>query len=178
MRMCGEVQNCPRICKASKFWAHRLVTLIMCGLTWTVPSETTRHFWTLQDVQAAWLLLLHRVSARANFLVRVVEPASAREFCDIHDNRMWQCLEAILQTRFADVEEVRNFGSLPMVLGGIGLRSTARTSKPAYWASSIGGASGDTILACSGRHETGVVRGHGIRTTILAGDVSWGTPST
>ena len=42
--------------------------------------------------------LLHCASARANYLVRVVEPASAREFCDIHDDRMWQCLEAILQT--------------------------------------------------------------------------------
>ena len=83
----------------------------------------------LQDVQAAWLLLLHCASARANFLVGVVEPASAREFCDIHDDRMWQCLEAILQAPFAYVEEVRNF-SLPMVLGGIGLRSAARTSKP------------------------------------------------
>ena len=101
----------------------------------------------LQDVQAAWLLLLHCASARANYLVRVVEPASAREFCDIHDDRMWQCLEAILQTRFADVEEVRNFGSLPMVLGGIGLRSAARTSKPAYWASW-----GDSLAMIRRRH--------------------------
>ena len=101
----------------------------------------------LQDVQAAWLLLLHSASARANNLVGVVEPASAREFCDIHDDRMWQCLEAILQSRFADVEEVRNFGSLPMVLGGIGLRSAARTSKPACWASW-----GDSLAMIRRRH--------------------------
>ena len=95
----------------------------------------------LQDVQAAWLLLLHCASARANSLVRVVELASAREFCDIHD--------AILQTRFADVEEVRSFGSLSMVLGGIGLRSAARTSKPAYWASW-----GDSLAMIRRRHPT------------------------
>ena len=43
MRTCGEVQNCPHICKESKFWAHRLVTLNMCGRTWTVlprPPDT------------------------------------------------------------------------------------------------------------------------------------------
>ena len=97
-------------------------------------------------MQAAWLLLLHCASARANYLVRVVEPASAREFCDIHDDRMWQCLEG-LQTRFADVEEVRNFGSLPMVLGGIGLRSAARKSKNACWASW-----GDSLAMIRRRH--------------------------
>ena len=150
MHTCGEVQNCPHICKASKFWVHRLVTLT------THMDRTARDHQTLldripllQDVQAAWLLLLHCASARANYLVRVVEPASAREFCDIHDDRMWQCLEAILQTPFADVEEVRSFGSLPMVLGGIGLRSAARTSKPAYWASW-----GDSVAMIRRRHPT------------------------
>ena len=33
LRTCGEVQNCPHICKASKFWAHCLVTLTLFGRT-------------------------------------------------------------------------------------------------------------------------------------------------
>ena len=86
------------------------------------------------DVQLSWLLLLHCASARANYMTRVVEPGSARSFCEAHDVGIWQCLEEILQNPLAQAGETKNFGSLPMVLGGIGLRSAAR-SMPAYWAS-------------------------------------------
>ena len=84
----------------------------------------------IQDVQCAWLLLLHRASARA----RVVEPGSTRNFCEVHDASLWKCLEAILQMPLEGAE-VKSIGSLPMVLGGIGLQSAMRTSTPAYWAS-------------------------------------------
>ena len=46
-----------------------------------------------------------------------------------------QCLEEILQNPLAQAGETKNYGSLPMELGGIGLRSATRTSAPAYWAS-------------------------------------------
>ena len=39
----------------------------------------------VQDVQAAWLLLVHCAAARANCVARVVEPGSAEPFCRRHD---------------------------------------------------------------------------------------------
>ena len=87
------------------------------------------------DVESSWLLLLRCASARANYMTRVVETGSARSFCEAYDVGIWQCLEEILQNPLAQVGETKNFGSLPIVLGGIGLRSAARTSMPAYWAS-------------------------------------------
>ena len=43
----------------------------------------------VQDVQAAWLLLVHCAAARANYVARVVEPGSAELFCRRHDQ--FQC---------------------------------------------------------------------------------------
>ena len=96
----------------------------------------------LQDVQAAWLLFLHCASARANYVVRVVEPVSTLNFYETHDERLWNCLEAILQTPLEDAD-VKSFGSLPMVLGAV------RTSTPAYWASW-----GDSLAMIRRRHPT------------------------
>ena len=42
------------------------------------------------DMQAAWLLLSHCASARANFVLRTVRPELAREFCVSHDAAMWE----------------------------------------------------------------------------------------
>ena len=57
-----------------------------------------------------------------------------------------QCLEKILQNPLIQAGETKNYGSLPMVLGGIGLRSATRTSAPAYWASWSEGTSRDAVL--------------------------------
>ena len=64
-------------------------------------------------------------------MTRVVEPGSARSFCKVHDVGNWECLEEILQNPLAQAGETKNFGSLPMVLGRIGLRSAERSSRPA-----------------------------------------------
>ena len=89
----------------------------------------------LHDVQAAWLLLVHCAAARANYVARVVEPGSAEPFCQRHDAGLWQCLCAILQISPDQGEDVVGAASMPLVLGGLGLRSACRVSQPAYWAS-------------------------------------------
>ena len=38
-----------------------------------------------QDVQSAWLILLHCAAARANYLLRVVRPALVKKFEENHD---------------------------------------------------------------------------------------------
>ena len=39
----------------------------------------------VEDVQSAWLLLLHCACARANYLLRVVRPSAAAGFAETHD---------------------------------------------------------------------------------------------
>ena len=51
----------------------------------------------VEDVQSAWLLLAHCAAAMANYLCRVVEPATVVDFCRTHDERLWRCLCSIVQ---------------------------------------------------------------------------------
>ena len=50
----------------------------------------------MRDLQSAWLLLLHCVTAEANYLLRVVEPQAVAEHARLHDNGTWNCLCHIL----------------------------------------------------------------------------------
>ena len=91
---------------------------------------------SVADVQSAWLLLLHCAAARACFQLRVVGPSAVEEFARHHDQSLWQCLSDILQADLDQcTEEVREAATLPLSLGGLGLRSAMRMSEPAYWAS-------------------------------------------
>ena len=89
----------------------------------------------LADLQASWLLLLHCAAARANYLLRVVEPGAAAQYASSHDEGLWNCLCAILQVDSVQTWATRDAATMPLVLGGIGLRSAMRTRKPAFWAS-------------------------------------------
>ena len=91
----------------------------------------------VEDVQSAWLLLVHCASARANHVVRVVEPQMAAAFCQRHDAGVWECLCRILHISPEQGDDVT--ASMPFVLGGIGLRSACRGSTPAFWARHIAG---------------------------------------
>ena len=66
---------------------------------------------TVPDIQSAWLLLLHCASARANCCIRVVRPKLVNTFAD---QELWQCLCTTV---------TRATASLPLSLGGMGLRS-------------------------------------------------------
>ena len=87
----------------------------------------------IQDVQSAWLILLHCATARPNYSLR---PALVRRFAENHDARLWRCLCQILHIPEGQCEATaRTTNTMPLVLGGMGLRSAMRTSLPAYWAS-------------------------------------------
>ena len=87
------------------------------------------------DLQSAWLILLHCAAAKANYLLRVVEPQSVAAYARAHDEGIWSCLCALLDISPIQEDSVRSCGNLPLVLGGLGLRSAARISVGAYWAS-------------------------------------------
>ena len=89
----------------------------------------------ITDLQSAWLILLHCASARANYLLRVVEPQSVVAYARTHDDVVWTCMCALLNINTTQEEDIRSCANLPLVLGGVGLRSATRTSVSAYWAS-------------------------------------------
>ena len=89
----------------------------------------------VKDPQSAWLLLLHCASARANYMLRSVDPDRTGEFARAHDEGIWQCAYDILQIEAAQTDTVRSIASLTLVLGGLGLRRSERVRSSAYWAS-------------------------------------------
>ena len=102
---------------------------------------------TVPDVQSAWLLLLHCASARANNQLRVVRP-EVKSFAESHDQGLWRCAIVGVPSETCDVL-TRATATLPLSLGGLGLRSAARTRGPAYWASSA-----DTLSMVQARHPS------------------------
>ena len=90
----------------------------------------------VKDVQGAWLLLVHCASARANCFFWSVRPEAVAEYAGLHDAGLWECLSRILQVDLSTCDQdTHDVATLPLALGGLGLRSAERTSVPAYWAS-------------------------------------------
>ena len=87
----------------------------------------------VDDIQSAWLLLLHCANARANYQIRLVTPEGVEAYARAHDDRIWQCLCELL--KWDPAEDGREIANLPLVLGGLGLRSASRLREPAHWAS-------------------------------------------
>ena len=77
----------------------------------------------------------HGLCCRANCLLRVVRPDAVQSFAVGHTNALWACLRNILGSSVDLNPTLRDVGTLPLSLGGMGLRNTERTSPPAYWAS-------------------------------------------
>ena len=87
------------------------------------------------DVQSAWSLLLHCAGGRANYLLRVVRPELVGRFALGHNEGLWECLKRIMKLEGDVRDTVKDITSLPLALGGLGLRSATRTSESAFWAS-------------------------------------------
>ena len=76
---------------------------------------------TVPDIQSAWLLLLHCAAARANYCR--VRPDLVDNFDQSHDQGLWQCLCTIMDVPEDGDPVTRATASLPLSLGGLGLRS-------------------------------------------------------
>ena len=132
---CGAELRCRRKSKGSRCWGHLLVTMISC----LFAGQDVRNIKfcaipTMPDVQSAWLLLLHFASARANYYLRIVRPELVATFSRTHDEGFWKCLSTIVDVSIDTCETLmRATATLPLSLGGLGLRSEARTQLAAYW---------------------------------------------
>ena len=55
-------------------------------------EELLRRIPAIQDVQAAWLLLLYCAVPRVNYWLRTVQPELTASFAERHDKDVWTCL--------------------------------------------------------------------------------------
>ena len=59
-----------------------------------------------------------------------------RHFAERHDESIWTCLCQILGVHNDESDAIaKQTATLPLSMGGLGLRSAVRTSVPAHWAS-------------------------------------------
>ena len=85
-------------------------------------------------------------------MLRVVRPELVQGYAEGHDRGLWTCVCRLLGT---DVENARSreLASVPLSLGGLGLRSATRTREAACWASWA-----DCLFMVRNRHPVGVDR--------------------
>ena len=90
----------------------------------------------LPDLQSAWSLLVHCAASRANYFLRVVPPELERSSpAHMTDPCGHVCVNMMGIAEDACETTAREAASLPLALGGLGLRSARRTHPSAYWAS-------------------------------------------
>ena len=91
---------------------------------------------TVPDLQCAWQILLQSGHPRANHTMCTLPPSVSVEYCRAHDEGIWATVKALLDGIPAHEEEdSRQLATLPMRMGGLGLRSAVRCAPAAYWAS-------------------------------------------
>ena len=87
------------------------------------------------DLQCAWQILLQSANPRGNHTIRTL----AEGYAHAHDEGIWSTARKILANLQGSVAErgdrARLLASLPMRMGGLGLRSAVRCSRAAHWAS-------------------------------------------
>lgn len=89
----------------------------------------------VHDPQCAWLLLTYCAVPGANHFLRVLPPSEVQDYAQRHDDAVWQCFCQVLGVgRLATDRLGRAVASLPARLGGLGMRSAARTAPAADWA--------------------------------------------
>ena len=71
-------------------------------------------------------------------MLRTLPPSQSTSYAESHDTRMWTCARKLLQISAAneqDLSVAQQLTTLPMRLGGLGLRAAVRTAPAAYWSS-------------------------------------------
>ena len=89
---------------------------------------------SVPDLQSAWALLLHCAAARATYLLRTLPPEAVARFADAHDAGLWRCMCLLLRIPEDQDAVTKLIAILPLVSGGLGFRSAARTRQADFWA--------------------------------------------
>ena len=135
------LQRSDRRCgnqKASPCWGLQSAAVSTLQRRWTKGSrrrgDCGTQFLRSPDLQCAWQILLQSANPRANHSMRTLPTVSAA-YCDAHDAGIWAIARALLGGIHQEDEEARQRATLPMRMGGLGLRSAARCAPAAFWAS-------------------------------------------
>ena len=99
----------------------------------------------LPSLQAAWLMLYFCAVPRLNHLLRTTPPTQSRAAAEAHDNNVLRTFKSIFGIQGPEGWDNTFHGvsytawvaqsKLPLRLGGLGLRDSARLAPAAYWAS-------------------------------------------
>ena len=92
----------------------------------------------VHDLQCAWQFLLQCAGPRCHHFLRTVPLSQSRTYAEGHDQGMREVMVTLLKglPGYGQQKAVRHqLASLPMRMGGLGLRSAVRTSPAAFWAS-------------------------------------------
>ena len=68
-------------------------------------------------------------------MLRVVRPEAVQTFAEGHTDGLWSCLRNMLGVTLDTNPTVRDIATMPLSLGGMGLRNAVRTSPAAFWTS-------------------------------------------
>ena len=91
---------------------------------------------TVPDLQCAWQIPLQSTDPRATHTMRTMPPGASADYCRAHDDGIWATVKVLLDgIREGEEHESRQLATLPMRMGGLGLRSAVRCAPAAYWAS-------------------------------------------
>ena len=90
------------------------------------------------DLQCAWQILLQCAGPRCHHNLRTLPPSQSEWYARHHDEGMMLAMEQLLGGLPGDEvqqAEAKVIATMPMLLGGLGLRSTDRMVHAACWAS-------------------------------------------
>ena len=100
------------------------------------------HLWQaipwVPDLQSGWQILLQCASPRCHHFLRTLPPSESAWYARHHDAGMMEAMEEILGGLPGDEVQkgrAKEIATMPMRLGGLGLRSAARMAPAAFWAS-------------------------------------------
>ena len=93
---------------------------------------------SVPDLQCTWQLLVQSANPRSNHTIRTLPPSQSAEYARRHDEGMWATVQDLLKEVPGSEQELRSaeeVATLPMRMGGLGMRSASRCAHAAYWAS-------------------------------------------
>ena len=92
----------------------------------------------IPDLQCAWQVLLQCSGPRCHHTLRTMPPGSSSSYAEGHDEGMSRAMGTVLGGLPGTERQhqvAKMLATLPMRLGGLGLRSAQRMAHAAYWAS-------------------------------------------
>ena len=129
--------------KASRSWAHQLGLTNSCQTVVAERVQEETNLWDaiewVPDLQAAWQILVQLCRPEVPpFGCGTLPPSQSSEYALLHDAGMLRAMKSLLGGLPGEPQEKEDacrLATLPMRMGGLGLRSATRMAPAAYWAS-------------------------------------------